>query len=337
MAYLHTLSLFFIGFSVIVAPIMIVAISRNRVDHVGRDHLLWGGLFLASLAVLQILNYGMTQNRLGNGFDYLYKVALFLVAPAFYLYVKPLLVPEKLSDKQQYLHFLPILLGVLPTSWAVPMAFLVGAGYVIAIARLVYLLRSERAYFGSELVGLAFLFVLAIAVTLYALNLSGVTNEEFYVLYAIAIGSAMFVFCMAIVMRPSLANDVAERAQVAYAVSTLSNVDVKALHGRLNALVVEEQIHLDPRFNLKSLAEELGITSHQASELLNTQVGKGFSRWVRELRIEAARTMLVDEPSASVLSVALSVGFSTQSNFYTAFKEIAGTTPAQYRSQHLTS
>jgi AraC-like DNA-binding protein len=40
---------------------------------------------------------------------------------------------------------------------------------------------------------------------------------------------------------------------------------------------------------------------------------------------------LVDEPKSSVLSIGLSVGFNSQSNFYTAFREIAGQTPAQYR------
>ena len=37
--------------------------------------------------------------------------------------------------------------------------------------------------------------------------------------------------------------------------------------------------------------------------------------------------MLCAEPSASVLSVGLSVGFSSQSNFYEAFREIEGMTP----------
>ena len=44
---------------------------------------------------------------------------------------------------------------------------------------------------------------------------------------------------------------------------------------------------------------------------------------------------LLAEPSASVLSVGLSVGFTSQSNFYEAFREIAGTTPGQFRKLHI--
>jgi AraC-like DNA-binding protein len=39
------------------------------------------------------------------------------------------------------------------------------------------------------------------------------------------------------------------------------------------------------------------------------------------------------EPESSVLSIGLSVGFSTQSNFYTAFRDIVGLAPGQYRKQ----
>ena len=64
---------------------------------------------------------------------------------------------------------------------------------------------------------------------------------------------------------------------------------------------------------------------------MNGRLGKGFSRYLREQRIGAAKAMLLDEPSASVLAVGLSVGFTSQSNFYEAFREIEGTTPGQYR------
>jgi AraC-like DNA-binding protein len=47
--------------------------------------------------------------------------------------------------------------------------------------------------------------------------------------------------------------------------------------------------------------------------------------------------MLLAEPRASVLSVGLSVGFTSQSNFYEAFREIEGSTPGQYRKLHAAS
>ena len=66
-----------------------------------------------------------------------------------------------------------------------------------------------------------------------------------------------------------------------------------------------------------------------------TRLGKGFGRYLRERRVAAARQMLLEQPSASVLSVGLAVGFSAQSNFYEAFREIEGGTPGQYRKLQL--
>ena len=44
------------------------------------------------------------------------------------------------------------------------------------------------------------------------------------------------------------------------------------------------------------MAELLGLSNHQLSELVNVKLGKGFSRYVREFRIDAAKAMLLDEP-----------------------------------------
>ncbi|MCP4238796.1 MAG: AraC family transcriptional regulator, partial [Aestuariibacter sp.] len=91
----------------------------------------------------------------------------------------------------------------------------------------------------------------------------------------------------------------------------------------------------DSNLSLSKLSELLGLNPHQLSELMNNRLGKNFSRYLREHRIQAAKVMLCDEPAASVLSVGLSVGFSSQSNFYEAFREIEGTTPGLYRKVKL--
>lgn len=51
------------------------------------------------------------------------------------------------------------------------------------------------------------------------------------------------------------------------------------------------------------VAEAVGITSHQLSELINTRLGIGFSRYVRECRVNAAKALLISAPSRSILSI----------------------------------
>ena len=96
----------------------------------------------------------------------------------------------------------------------------------------------------------------------------------------------------------------------------------------------QEQVYQNPDLDLALLAERMKLSPHQLSELINTRIGKGFSRYIREYRVEAAEDLLLDKPSMPVLSVGLEVGFSSQSNFYDAFRELSGMTPGQFRKVH---
>ena len=130
---------------------------------------------------------------------------------------------------------------------------------------------------------------------------------------------------------PRLSVEVVEVARDTYAVSTLTHVDCDGALARLEALMTEEGLYRDAELDLAGLAGRVGLSGHQLSELINTRLGVSFSRFLRQHRIEAAKRMLIAEPSASVLSVGLSVGFTSQSNFYDAFREITGMTPGRYR------
>jgi AraC-like DNA-binding protein len=149
--------------------------------------------------------------------------------------------------------------------------------------------------------------------------------------YSISIGLAFLLAVHVLLRFPDIAGKTAEAVAVAYAVSTLARVDRERALARLRELMDVERIYTDESLNLARVAQALDLTPHQASELVNTQFGVGFSRYVREHRIAAAQRMLIDEPSASVLSVGLAVGFTSQSNFYAAFREIAGEVPGRYR------
>jgi AraC-like DNA-binding protein len=75
----------------------------------------------------------------------------------------------------------------------------------------------------------------------------------------------------------------------------------------------------------------MGISSHQLSELVNTRLGMGFARYVRECRVRAAKALLVSAPAQSILSISMDTGFRSQSAFYAAFKEVTGQSPGDYR------
>jgi AraC-like DNA-binding protein len=219
----------------------------------------------------------------------------------------------------------------IPYRFALPLAFALGAVYLLWLARSVYALRAERSRFRVELAMLAAVFAIAVAVFVLGLSVPLVGERPFYLFYSSAIGCAFLLASVVLGLAPKLSAEVVEAAREAYAVSTLTHVDCAAALARLDGLLREQRVYEDAELDLARLAARVDLSPHQLSELINTRLGKSFSRYLRERRVAAACDLLLAEPQASVLSVGLSVGFKSQSNFYEAFREITGMTPGKYR------
>lgn len=332
---MHTLALLLIGFSVFSAAI--VAGVHFRCDNY-KGQLLsqsMGILLLCVLAGLQLAHFAYLQYGVLFIHSPIYQVLLYSVAPTFYLFSKPLLQAQLTPQPQHLLHLLPILIApLLPFHYALPLAFGIGAGYLLWLAKNVYALRAQRNHFRQELWALAGVILLAMVVLIMGVALPLVSESVFFSWYASAIGGAFFLISFALHLTPQLATDVVEAARETYAVSTLGNVDCEAMLTRLANLMDQEQLYQDMELDLATLAERVGLTPHQLSELINSRLGKGFARYIREYRVEAAEDLLLDKPSMPVLSVGLEVGFATQSSFYSAFRELNGMTPGQFRKVH---
>ena len=293
-----------------------------------------GLLLLCALSGLQIAHFAWLDFDRPWIASPVYHCVLFVVAPAFYLFARPLLHPEESTPPAllRALHLLPAAVApLLPGNLVLPTAFLIGATYLVWLARSLFALRATRGAFRQEMLLLGGVFAIALGVAGLGLAQTQLPDKLFYGLYATAIGIAFLLVQIALGRRPHLPDDVGEAARTSYAVSTLGQVDCTVVEGRLDSLMREERLFTNPDLDLATLADRVGLSSHQLSELLNSRLGKGFARYLREWRVEAACGMLLAEPSASVLSVGLSVGFSAQSNFYDAFREIEGMTPGQYR------
>jgi AraC-like DNA-binding protein len=320
------------GFSIFCA--VILAATHFRTDNYPeQNQARYIGLFLvAVLGAIQYFHFIYLESGTLYIHTTLYQVLLFSVAPGFYLFSKPLLKGEESFQARTLLHALPVIAApFLPAKFALPSAFAVGAVYLLWLAHSLYSLRAQRSRFHMEIAVLGITLLIALAVLIMGLSLPQINEKLFFCLYASAIGCAFILVNLAINLTPRLPVKLAEAAAETYVKTTLNNVNCdEALH-QLTYLMTDRRIYENPELDMGALARQLGLTSHQLSELINTRMGIGFSRYLREQRIEAARTMLLAEPSASVLSIGLSVGFTSQSNFYDAFREVTGMTPGKYR------
>jgi AraC-like DNA-binding protein len=330
------IALLFIGFSLGSAVLLMVGNSLQQQNALHCTSKAAGFLLLLGLASIQSVHLGVLLHSFDSFHSRIYTALLYGIAPSFYFYSRQLLIVNSHYQWRDLFHALPFILClVLPYRWALPTAFLIGSGYLLWLAKAVYFLRAQRQRFRLELLALGTLFAIAIAVLVLGFIVPLLNEMDFIIGYSILIGWAFFTATLTLLRFPSITADVSEAVQAAYSESTLKNIDKAAVLAKLDVLMKQDKLYTLESLNLVLLAEQLALNQHQLSELINTEFQQGFSRYIRQYRIDEAKRLLIAEPNASVLSIGLSVGFSSQSNFYAAFRDIVGMPPAQYRKSNI--
>lgn len=325
------------GFSA-VSAVLLFGTFALLLDVQGKSaySMIWCGILLAALACIQIVHL----QYFGGGAQPLelfpYRLALFAVPSSFYFFGNWAIHPTAPLRPLALLHLLPILLlFLLPLQIALPILLLCGAGYSVWLGYLVYGLRAQRKQFRFALFYFCVMSVMAVSVLALGFAIPFIDDAIFYRFYSNAIGLAFAIIIVALLSRPDLIAELAEAARVRYGTSTLREVDVDACLQRLRELMTASKVYQNEDLSLSSLAEQLGISSHQLSELVNTRLGMGFSKYVRDCRLEAAKVLLLAAPGQSILSISMETGFRSQSAFYAAFKEATGLSPGDYRKSQL--
>jgi AraC-like DNA-binding protein len=327
-----------VGFSVGMAMLLAAVLAGYRQLALQWQSRLGGFVMLAGLALTQLAHLQFASDAMDPLPTRRYVVVVFLQSLGFYWLLLGVLRPEGGWRRIEWaLPFALLALSLtIPLAWAIPVALALGAAAALHLCALVYRLRAMRSWFALELKVLVLFALMAIAVAISGLLAQNGLGWYGYVwTYASLIALGFLVVGWLLLSVPDLVPKTREAVAVAYAQSTLTRVDRDAAVARLRQLFEQEQIHRAESLSLAAVAEMLGLSSHQLSELVNTAFGVGFSRFVRQYRVETAKQMLVDEPRASVLSVGMASGFNSQSSFYVAFKEQVGEVPGEYRQRRM--
>ena len=330
---LDLISILVAGFSVVSAVILYFTfVFLLTFPHKTWHSLVSGAVFMLALIVIQIAHANYFLDDSAPLDDAQYRLALFVVPSMFFFFSRSIIVPTRPVKPYMVVHLLPIAAPYLVRlEIALPILFLFGTAYSVWLGMLIYTLRENRKQFRFELFFFATLSVVAVFVLVLGFSIPYIDDRYFYLVYVNGIGLAFVITISALIAIPDLIGDLAEAGRIRYSASTLGGVDVEQVLARLESLMQVDQVYRDEDLTLASLAGLLDLTSQQLSELINTRLGTGFSRFVRERRVESAKQLLINAPEQSILSVSLDVGFKSQSNFYAAFREITGVSPGDYR------
>ena len=98
---------------------------------------------------------------------------------------------------------------------------------------------------------------------------------------------------------------------------------------------VEEGKHRDSYDSMDDLLNELEITSEELSFYCSKVLNKKFSTWRKDLRIEEAKELLIQEPETPVCHIGFAIGFNDKSNFRQQFRKTVGCTPTERRERNI--
>lgn len=118
-----------------------------------------------------------------------------------------------------------------------------------------------------------------------------------------------------------------------YQKSGLSADKAKRIVDSLIQLMNKEKPYTDSNLTLTRLAESIGISPHNLSEAINTQLQQTFFDFVNQYRVEQVKKDLSDprKQHFTFLALALEAGFNSKSSFNAIFKKHSGMTPSEYR------
>ncbi|UPK69048.1 helix-turn-helix domain-containing protein [Chitinophaga filiformis] len=111
----------------------------------------------------------------------------------------------------------------------------------------------------------------------------------------------------------------------------IADNDARAWAEKLGQAIMDKALYKDPNLKLSDLARAINIPAHQLSQLLNDNLGKSFSTYINEYRINEACKLIATKEHLTFEAIGYEVGYNSKSTFYTAFKKVTDTTPALFK------
>lgn len=116
-----------------------------------------------------------------------------------------------------------------------------------------------------------------------------------------------------------------------YKSSSVTSEQQQQLLSRLKETMNTTKPFLKPDFSLPELADQLRVSVHQLSQVINDGLGKSFFEMTAEYRVEEAKRLLKEQMNIKIEEIAEQVGYNSKSSFNTSFKKITGKTPSEWR------
>lgn len=101
----------------------------------------------------------------------------------------------------------------------------------------------------------------------------------------------------------------------------------------VNKLLQALHLNIENHTSLEEICKALNISVGYASTCFKKYKGVSIMKYLREIKIERAKTLLLSTEK-SILEISILLGFHDQSHFTNTFKKLVGISPLKYRNKN---
>ncbi len=330
--------------------------------------------FSISFSMLRWYSYEIQLHNLYYYLMYLNLPNFYIHGPLIYLYCRNIISNEKSINKKDICHFIPFvvylsyllirfnLLGNarsmdditlidqhsvitnlhLITLGSISIAIYLAASIFISIKYM----KSVKEYYSEishtliiwlrTILGTGtFLTILLITIQIILIaarqsSVLSVVNTIFFINFMLLTFSVNYFT----IRYPDLFKIPTVKEKSSYTKHLLDEATEKEYTQKLLDCMENRKLYLDDSLTLQYLSEDLSISCHHLSMILNQKLKTNFYMFVNGYRVEEVKRLLHDPQYSehTVIAIALISGFNSKSTFNAIFKKITGITPTEFRN-----
>ena len=192
--------------------------------------------------------------------------------------------------------------------------------------------------------------VILLWLTAIVSNISKVLNPEIYIYYPMRLSCSVILYWIGyqgffnyriLTQRIQIRKDIASENKT-ITVMLKNEMIINNDAREYQYLIIKEHIEnnnrfLDPVFSLDILASEMKMSTTKVSNIINNHSEFNFSDYINQLRIEKAKTLLLEPKynDYNIEAIGFECGFNSKSAFYMSFKKFTNATPSEFKKQNL--
>ena len=237
--------------------------------------------------------------------------------------------------------------------------------YIFSFQLLRKFSKRIKNYFSTteklNLLWLRIIIIINITIDILAISVDffHITNKEEFIIikYLSEIGVVIFVYIAGyfVIQLPEIFsktsimgnklldskneinNNELNPSQPKYKKNRLSNNFLDEYLAIITEYVEKTKIFRNPELNMKQLSEDIDISIHNISQVINSRLNMNFFNFINSYRIKDAIELLVnkDEKRKTILEIAFEVGFNSKATFNSIFKKTTQLTPTEYRKENM--